>query len=570
MSISSDSSICGDEDGDLLFEEEEEIDFYAILNVPKDATDDEIIKAYRKRCLMFHPDRFTDNNEKKDAERVFVKLRRAHEVLLDPKQRAIYDALGIQGLDTQGWELVSRSANPENIRKEYEFLQRLKDRELMLQRVHPTSTFMVKTTVAGMFQENEEDRYPPQLLGISLSQSVDCAFTGVDRFGLSGRVKTGNGRGDGSVTAVWKRVAGNFNLENTVSLSSESVSLTCRAARNVFTRAAIIVQPQLQYNMLHEAFIPSIAMIYSMRLHTRWQGSIVLNISPIANALTTTMVHTENNHAKAVGSLTLSPVNSNVRMSYFIRKPENDSVTEMSIQLTTYGVSPAISMDRRLSRYSRVSCSFHFSFPSCLLYTKFKLKAGQSTFDWQIVLCDDKEALSRSVLYGVAVPYFTFQLAKIVFRPWWERFKLMFEDNSREQEVDVAKKEEAANIVNLMRATAERIKRDEESKQGVIIESARYGQCDVSGTTAYPLAGERTIDVTVPLQAMVNDSQLRVYTIKSQLPGFYDPCPGDPKMLTVRYVFRGEEHSCTVADEMPLMLPLRAEFFVIAERRITV
>lgn len=36
MSMSSSSSICGDEDGDLLLDEEEEIDFYAILNVPKD------------------------------------------------------------------------------------------------------------------------------------------------------------------------------------------------------------------------------------------------------------------------------------------------------------------------------------------------------------------------------------------------------------------------------------------------------------------------------------------------------------------------------------------------------
>uniref|UniRef100_A0A8R1HYF1 J domain-containing protein n=1 Tax=Caenorhabditis japonica TaxID=281687 RepID=A0A8R1HYF1_CAEJA len=558
MSVSSGSSICGDEDGDLLFDEEEEIDFYAILNVPKDATDDEIIKAYRKRCLMFHPDRFTDETEKKDAERVFVKLRRAHEVLLDPKQRAIYDALGVQGLDTQGWELVSRSANPENIRKEYEFLQRLKDRELMLQRIHPTSTFMIKTTVAGMFPEEEEDRYPPQLLGISLSQSVDCAFTGVDRFGLSGRVKTGNGRGDGSVSAVWKRVAGNLNLENTVSLSSESVSLTCRAARNVFTRAAVIVQPQVQYNLLHEAFIPSIAFIYSMRLHPRWQGSIVLNVSPLGKALTTTMVHTENNHAKALGSLTLHPTNSNIRMVYYIRKPENDSLTEMSVQLTPYGVSPAINMERRLSRYSRISCSFHFTFPSCLLYTKFKLKAGHSSFDWQIVLCDDKESLSRSVLYGVAIPYFSFQLTKLVFRPYWERFVALFDDKSHEQEVDLAKKEEAANVVNLMRATAERIKMDEKTKHGVIIETARYGQCDGSGTRAYPLAGERTIDVTVPLQAMVNDSQLRVYTVKSQLPGFYDPCPGEAKMLTVRYIFRDEAHSCTVADEMPLMLPLRA------------
>ncbi|CAI5442304.1 unnamed protein product [Caenorhabditis angaria] len=558
MSVSSNSSICGDEDDGLLLDEEEEIDFYAILNVPKDATEDEIIKSYRKRCLMFHPDRFMDENEKKDAERVFVKIRRAHEVLMDPKKRAIYDALGVQGLDTQGWELVTRSANPENIRREYEFLQRLKDRELMLQRIHPTSGFLVKTSFAGLFQENPEERYPPQFVGLALTQSIDCAITGSDRCGLTGKVRTGNGRGDGSVSAVWKRVAGSFNIENTISLSADSVALSVRAARNVFTRAAIIVQPQLQYSMLHEAFIPSIVFIYSMRLRTRWQGSIVLNVSPISNALTTTMVHTENNHPKAVASVTLSPINSNVRLVYYRRQPEHDAVTEAAVQITTYGISPSLNMERRLSRYSRVGCSVHFSFPSCLLQTKFKLKTGQSTFEWQIVLCDDKEALSKSVIYGIAVPYFTLQLAKIIFRPWWERLKSLFDDPSAEKEIDLAKKEEAANVVNLMRATAERIKREEESKQGVVIESGRYGQCDASGSSSYPLAGERTIDVTVPLQAMVNDSQLRVYSVKSQMPGFYDPCPGEPKMLSVKYLFRGELHSVIVSDEMPLMIPLRA------------
>ncbi|CAJ0606710.1 unnamed protein product [Cylicocyclus nassatus] len=559
MSVSSGSSLCGDQDQDLLFDDEEEIDFYAILNVPKNASEDEINKAYRRRCLIFHPDRHNDEEQKKEAEKIFVQLRRAHETLMDPKQRAIYDALGVQGLDTQGWELVSRSANPENIRREYEFLQRLKEQELMLQRVHPSSGFIVKTSVAGMFQEDPDDRYPPQLIGIAISQSVDCAMTADDRVGLTGRVKSANGRGDGNVTAVWRKSAGQYHVENMLTASSDALNLTCRIARNLYTRAAIIVQPSIQYFPLQEAFAPALTLIYSMRLRVRWQGSIILNLTPIQSAITTTLVHTENNQPKAVANFTLSPSNSNIRLAYYFRNPEQDAFTETAVQISMFGISPSIHFERRLSRFSRIGCALHFSFPSCMMTAKFKLKTGQSSFEWQVVLCDDRDALARSTIYGVVVPVVLFQLAtKVIFRKWAERFSSLFDDHSRDREVDTVKQEEAVRVINLMRPTADRIRREEEQKLGIVIIDARYGQSESSGSSSYVVAGDRTIDVTIPLQAMVNDSQLRIFSVKSQLPGFYDPCPGEPKMLHVRYKFRDEPHAVTVADDMPLQIPTKS------------
>jgi len=66
-------------------------DYYNILGISKDASQDEIKKAYRKLALKYHPDKNQDN---KQAEDKFKELSEAYEVLGDPKKRKKYDQLG--------------------------------------------------------------------------------------------------------------------------------------------------------------------------------------------------------------------------------------------------------------------------------------------------------------------------------------------------------------------------------------------------------------------------------------------------------------------------------------------
>jgi len=79
-------------------------DLYEVIGVSRDATEDEIKKAFRQQARKYHP----DNKETGDEER-FKEINQAYEILSDPDKRAVYDRYGLNGLkstfgDAQGFD----------------------------------------------------------------------------------------------------------------------------------------------------------------------------------------------------------------------------------------------------------------------------------------------------------------------------------------------------------------------------------------------------------------------------------------------------------------------------------
>jgi molecular chaperone DnaJ len=78
----------------------EDKDYYRILDLSRDASEEEIKRSYRKIAMLYHPDRNPGN---KEAEEKFKLASEAYEVLRDPEKREIYDRYGIEGLKGTGF-----------------------------------------------------------------------------------------------------------------------------------------------------------------------------------------------------------------------------------------------------------------------------------------------------------------------------------------------------------------------------------------------------------------------------------------------------------------------------------
>jgi len=544
--------------------DEDEIDnddYYSLLNVRREATQDELKQSYRRLCMLYHPDKHRDPELKRQAEQLFNLVHQAYEVLSDPQSRAIYDIYGKRGLDVDGWEVVERKRTPAEIREEYERLQREREERRLQQRTNPKGTISVGVDATDLFDHYEEDYEDAPNGGLPhveinkmhISQSIEAPLTTKDTAILSGSLSTHNGNGGGNITLALRKVtsAKGWGEVEFGAGDTHGPLFGLKVFRNLTTRCFVTGQCGMQFSS--RGIRPGLTTVLARHLDKNTMGYLQWRWGTQSSMNTSIVRDTKSSHFSL--AMQLGIPHTFIMMSYQYKFQDDDQTKlKGSVKSGFFGTVVEYGAETKISRHSVLGATVSVGVPQGVSL-KIKLNRASQTYFFPIHLTD--QLMPSAVFYATVGPLlFYLAVQRLVIRPYVSAQKEEdLEKHRQSSATDIArKKEEAESAVLLMQESVRRIIEAEESRMGLIILNAWYGKFVTDNSRKHERA--RVIDVTVPLQCLVKDSKLILTEAsKAGLPGFYDPCVGEEKSLKVLYQFRGVMHQVLSADTEPLRIP---------------
>ncbi|XP_074162480.1 dnaJ homolog subfamily C member 11 [Sminthopsis crassicaudata] len=545
----------------LREEELDNEDYYSLLNVRREASSEELKAAYRRLCMLYHPDKHRDPELKSQAEQLFNLVHQAYEVLSDPQTRAIYDIYGRKGLEMEGWEIVERRRTPAEIREEFERLQREREERRLQQRTNPKGTISVGVDATDLFDRYDEEYedvpgsgFPQiEINKMHISQSIEAPLTATDTAILSGSLSTQNGNGGGSINFALRRVTsakgwGEFEF-GAGDLQGPLFGL--KLFRNLTPRCFITTNCALQFSS--RGIRPGLTTVLARNLDKNTMGYLQWRWG-IQSAMNTSIVRdTKTSHFTVAFQLGIP--HSFALISYQHKFQDDDQTrVKGSLKAGFFGTVVEYGAERKISRHSILGATVSVGVPQGVSL-KIKLNRASQTYFFPIHLTD--QLLPSAVFYATLGPLVAyFAMHRLIIKPYLRAQKEKELEKQRESTATdvLQKKQEAESAVRLMQESVRRIIEAEESRMGLIIVNAWYGK--FVNDKSRKNEKVKVIDVTVPLQCLVKDSKLILTEAsKAGLPGFYDPCVGEEKSLKVLYQFRGVLHQVMASDNEALRIP---------------
>lgn len=582
-----------DDEGLTQYEREGEGEegYYALLNVPRNATLEQIRESYRRISRKLHPDKHL---EQKDlAEKLFQKLSIAYEVLSDPQKRMIYDSFGAEGLQTK-WELGPLNQTPDQLREhilkliqkqreeQIEQLVRAKgDIQLTIdgtslfapivvtrvglsgKRVHPTIWQRLALCSSSQYLLRHSFSLP--VVGITLplirnKLNIDPATT---QLTLNAHLNSRGGNAIGNIIASFRYA---YSADTLAELNIPVLS-----PRTIFFKGVTridkssILEAQVQQKW---GFAPVITFATSRQLTK--QGNAFLSFrtgntylpnldgneaSSYTVGWNHTSGNTESNEQPSEWSIqtTASPVQSSVAGQYSksFGKGEESIRVRMDAQFSNIaGLNFSLSATKKVTDNVTMTVGYGVGVPNGSLTLRITFKRLGQRIILPILLSGQYN--TKALLYGCVLPISGLVAYEItVARPKLRearknKIKILRQENTESLELS---KKEAENAIELLKGDIIRKQANAESRGGLVIVKAEYG-C---------FRTKETIDVTLALASLIFDDQLIIsggYS-KAGLQGFWDCALGEHKKLFVKYKFDNLMHEVEVGNRESLEIPYR-------------
>lgn len=539
-----------------------EEDYYGLLNVSRQATTEDIKAAYRRLCIIYHPDKHHTTAERELATVMFARVQRASEVLTDEKLRAVYDIYGQSGLEA-GLDVAVSSTSPTEIREEYERLKKQREEEKILRRTNQNAALTIEVNGEGLFDPTLR-AYGDLLSGfevtrLNMQQSVMAPIGTNNSVVVQAMLETANGNGGGTMSVSGRRdIGSNAWVEADVGVGDgKQYYGTVKVFTSISQYMYGTISATLQGRHA-SAPQPSAVVTLGRQLDTETMGQLTWKCG-MENNMSVSLVRRA---ALSSGMLALQIGDPGlVAFSTAYRVSEKLKL-KAAVQVGTREGSIEYGADRKVSRHNKVGLSVSLGLVNGVV-VKFKFARAKQSITVP-VLVTDTVSLS-SAMWATLLPFGVMWTAtRYVLEPYQAREERRRVQKLRETRVDLLKlkRREAEMCVRLMKEQVAKRVEAEELKRGLVIVRAWYGNLSagVTDSQSDDELGPRVIDVTVPLQALVRESQLHLFeNTKSGLPGFYDCAVGEEKTLRVQYRFRGSLHEVAVGDDEPLAIPKRVD-----------
>ncbi|EGC36899.1 hypothetical protein DICPUDRAFT_77422 [Dictyostelium purpureum] len=547
--------------GDEKFEKQlNNIDFYAVLNIPRNASADEIKIAYKKLAFTYHPDKQADEALKKETQELFTLITMAKDILSDPKLRAIYDKFGLEGLE-HSKAIVNKYKEVDTLLKALDRIKKESEEEKLIEQFSATgsqsislgyhrdynlfffktlkseSTFNIQTKKFGSFE---------------IIPSITKKKNNYTWFGLATTYRYAvNSNSELFFTNTYEEIGGNsqtIGIKSMLTQNSYGSIYGC-VENGVPRRAGVILTKTLS---------PTVQAVARCAVSREFHTASLLLKRVVQKRI----------FELSLDYHTLSGLHASITRIIPISKKSKLFVSIGGYNGLTawndYGATGlTISLNRRLSKVFEIDFSMQIT-PSRFLYV-IGFHHRYQAIQIPIPIYSDSDISWKSSLLFFTVPTVAYTLVRqLVIRPLLRKKEEKKIKEKKEKYAEQARKSKrkAEMDILLVSVLVENKIKKEKTKNGLIIQEAIYGKINEKLDSSDPFSAEFPpyVDVTVPLQYLVEESKLELHSNnkKSDLLGFWDPRIGEEKQLKVTYFFQNKLHRVVVNDSDQLLIPLKS------------